>query len=140
TPPTTGVSDDFNDNTLDGTEWYLGVLNKDQSQWDPTVQVREQNGQLQIYPLANTTGNHYNGYVSLRAWDMTGGQASVEAVQVTNGPGMSFVLGFDYNNWYRIAFSAGSLLLEDQVNGTRHTATIPYNNISQRCWRIRHDR
>ncbi len=124
---------------LDTTKWNFGLLNKDSSQWDTNVKAAEQNGQLQIAPLANTAGNHYNGYVSVRSWDMMGAQASVEVVQTTNGPGMSFVVGFDYNNWYRIAFSAGSLVLEDQVNGVRATVSVPYNNSLHRFWRIRHN-
>ena len=85
------MSDDFNDNTRDTTKWSVGLFSKDSSQFDPQVQVLEQSGQLQIKPLANTLGNHYNGFVSVRRWDMTGAQASVEVVQTTGGPGMSFV-------------------------------------------------
>lgn len=133
------LTDDFNDNYMDSTKWTISLLNKDSSQFDPNVTVIEQNGQLQITPIANATGNHYSGYVSTQTWDMTGLEVSVEAAQVTNGPGMSFVIGSDYNNWYRIAYSAGSLLFESQVGGQRNTASITYDSVQHRFWRMRHE-
>jgi hypothetical protein len=70
---------------------------------------------------------------------MTGGQASVEVVQATNGPGMSFVVGLDYNDWYRISFYGGTLYFQDQVGGSSGAATIAYSATQHRFWRIRHD-
>lgn len=140
TPATAaGFFDDFDDNARDAAKWSVGLFSKDSSQLDPAVQVLEQNAQLQIKPLPNTTGLHYNGYVSVRGWDMTGAQASVEVVQVTNGPGMSFVVGLDYNDYYRISFYGGTLYFQDQVGSSSGAATIAYSATQHRFWRIRHD-
>src|SRR2546423_3255431 len=133
-----GFGDDFNDNSRDTTKWNVGVFSKDSSQFDPQVQVLEQNGQLQIKPLANALGNHYNGYVSVRGWDMMGAQASVEVVQTTGGPGMSFVVGLDYNDWYRISFYGGTLYFQDQAGGTSGGAALPHSATPHRLWRLRH--
>jgi hypothetical protein len=136
---TAGFADDFNNNARDATKWSVGVFSKDSSQFDPLVPVLEQNGQLQIKPLANTLGLHYNGYVSARGWDMTGSQASVEVVQTTGGPGMSFVVGIDSNDWYRVSFYGGTLYFQDQAGGASGAATVPYSAAQHRFWRIRHD-
>ena len=73
-----GFSDDFNDGVQDTTWRQQGVFRGSSTQFESRVTVAEQNGQLIITPLSNALDNHYNGYVSVATWDMTGARASVE--------------------------------------------------------------
>ena len=143
--PVTSLSDDFNDNDRDIARWKFDALNDGIANWDPSVPVLEQNGRLEITPHANTSGGHYNGYVSVSTWDLTNQQASVDVVQTTDSGGFAdtvLAVGNDSNNWYRFVFEHGQLYFQDKINGVKSGASftgITYSPTQHRFWRIRHD-
>lgn len=138
--PFLSLQDDFNDNSRNTKKWSVGLLGSVVS--DPNVPVSEQNGRLEITPLANTGGSHSNGYSTMTPINMTGKQASVEAVQITNTASWAntvFSLAAD-DGWYRFFTEHGLLYMEQYVNGTTSGATpITYSSTQHRHWRIRHD-
>ena len=139
-PSTTALTDDFNDNQRDAAKWNLGVLNLPPDAYDPNVPVREQNQRLEITPLANSSTWSHNGYVTAPTFDMTGGRASVEVVQVTNGSAYTILaLGLDSDNWYRMTVRSGQLSFQEMVAGTKTSASFAYSPAQHRFWRIRHD-
>jgi hypothetical protein len=136
-----GFGDNFNDNVMDTSKWYKGVLNVPQSAYNPNVTVLEQNQRLEITPVANTSVWSHNGYVSVATYDFTGARASVQVPQVpTGGTAYAiFTVGIDSDNWYRIATSAGQIKFQDTVNGVKNSTILTYNATQHKYWRIRHN-
>src|SRR5947209_7109210 len=137
--PTVLLSDDFNAASLDATKWYIGAVSKT---FDPAVSVRQQNGQLQISPLAGVGGDHFAGYVSLNRWNLTGATASVQLVQAASnvdGTETNFYLSVDSNNWYRFAVESGSLYFYQNVGGSKTYVVVPYDATQHKWLRLRHD-
>ena len=134
------LQDDFNDNSRDAGKWSVGLLGSAVS--DTNVPVSEQNQRLELTPLTATSGSHANGYSTVTPIDMTGKQASVEVVQVTNTAGWAntvFSLAAD-DGWYRFFTEHGLLYMEQYVGGNSSGATpISYSSTQHRHWRIRHD-
>src|SRR5437763_12806264 len=60
-------SDAFNSTTRDTTKWNLGVLNVPPSAYNPKVTVTQGSSQLTIKPIANTSVQSHNEYVSVAA-------------------------------------------------------------------------
>ena len=116
-------------------------MNEGAAAHDPQVSVLERNGRLEITPLANVHGLHFNGYVSASLWDMTGAQASVEVVQATNitSADTTFAVGIDENHWYRIVKEYDQLYFQEKISGAKTSTNITYNAVQHRFWRIRHD-
>ena len=126
----------------DIVKWKLDALNEGAAKWDPNVDVIEQLGALYIRPLANTSGSHYNGYVSVGSWDLTDAQASVKVPQATNVASFAdtvLAIGIDNNNWYRIVQEGGQLYFQAKISGAKTSTNIAYNQTSQGFWRIRHN-
>ena len=141
-PPTTLLSDDFNDNVRDTAKWTLGSLSEGTTAYDPAVGVSERNQRLEITPLSGTTGQHYGGYLSAQTYDLTSGRVSVEGVQIlTSGSGatMNLAVVVDSNNWYRVLAQWGNLYFQKKINGWITHSAVPYNATQHRYWRIRHD-
>ncbi|MDQ3920263.1 MAG: hypothetical protein M3348_17505 [Acidobacteriota bacterium] len=136
-----GFGDNFNDNVMDTSKWYKGVLNVPQSAYNPNVTVLEQNQRLEITPVANTSVWSHNGYVSSATYDFTGARASVQVPQVpTGGTAYAvFTAGIDSNNWYRITTTAGQIKFQDTVNGVKNSTILTYNATQHKFWRIRHN-
>lgn len=134
------LQDDFNDNSRDAKKWSVGLLGSAVS--DTNVPVSEQNQRLELTPLTATSGSHANGYSTVTPMDMTGKQAGVEVVQVTNTAGWAntvFSLAAD-DGWYRFFTEHGLLYMEQYVGGNSSGATpISYSSTQHRHWRIRHD-
>ena len=108
--------------------------------FDPLVTVLEQNQRLEIQPLTNTSGNHYNGYVSVGTWDLTGGRISIEVVAAPqNGTDTVFAIGVDKNNYYRFVVNGALLYLQEKFNGVVTQTSIAFDATNHRFWRIRHD-
>ncbi|HMD35519.1 MAG TPA: Ig domain-containing protein, partial [Vicinamibacterales bacterium] len=131
------VDDPFT--TLDRTKWPGGSFT---SAADATIAVGVSTGTLVVGPLkASTTGSHYNG-VNTAAFDITaGGAASVQLVQAAGGDAYSMLAaGSDANNFYRWYVSAGQLVAERKIAGTKATlATAAYNAAAHQFLRIRND-
>jgi hypothetical protein len=164
--PTPPLTDDFNGNQRDPNKWNLGTVSQPAAAVDPQVSVVQQSGQLTITPLANAQGAHYNGYVSVQAFNFTGAQTSVEVPQVaTGGAETDFGIGSDNQNNYRFsvmtlgqAASAGFVSMERfraqwgpldavllvlvfqvRIAGVVTQEVIPYDPTAHRFWRFRHD-
>ena len=136
------LTDDFNDNTRDTVKWNLNALNEGASSWDPNVTALEQSQRLEVKPVANTVGNHYNGYVSVATWDMTSAQAGVTVQQTTSTGSLAdtvFAVCANNSNWYRMVEEGGQLYFQDKASGIKNSTNITYSPVSHRFWRIRHN-
>ncbi|HJQ71510.1 MAG TPA: IPT/TIG domain-containing protein [Blastocatellia bacterium] len=136
------LADDFNDNSLDGAKWVAGNLYSGFT--DTSVAAVERNQRFEIGPLRQgISGSHYNGIKSASLFNFTGAYCYVQLVQPsaanTTADAM-FTLGNSVDNYYRIFVEAGSLIVQERVNGVKATLlTIAYDPASHRFWRIRHD-
>ncbi|MFL6208692.1 MAG: carboxypeptidase regulatory-like domain-containing protein [Pyrinomonadaceae bacterium] len=164
--PTPPLSDNFNTPVRDPEKWNLGTVSQDPAAVDPLIPVVQRAGHLEITPRPNVGGEHYNGYVSVRPFDLSGGTAGVEAVQTTTSNAETiFGLGSDSQNNYRFVVTSvgnasasvkaqlarsgyhwiltetGALVLVFQVRvgGVVTQEVIPYDPTAHRFWRVRHD-
>jgi hypothetical protein len=134
------LSDSFDDGTRDTSKWNFGVLSRNSSFVDQQVQVGEQSGGLTITPRASMTGYHYNGYVSVPTWNLTGALAAVQLVQKASGSTNTiFSVGIDSANWYGFRVTGTTLYLESRTAGTTTTVSITYSATQHRFWRVRHN-
>jgi hypothetical protein len=132
-------SDGFNDGIRDTSKWKLGRFSRPSSYFDLKVPVREQNGRLSISPLASLTGTHYNGYVSVSTWNLTGTLAAVEVVQKSAGNSNTvFSIGTNENNWFSFKTEGTQLRLERRLAGSTSSTFITYSATQHRFWRLRH--
>ncbi len=142
---TPALLDDFNDNSQDPAKWGFGTIQgaiyAGPPAWDASVPVLERNQRLEISPRANVSGDHYNGYVSAAAWNLANSRASVEVIQAaTGGTGdTQLALCLDSSNFLMISVENGQLRFEQVVNRSRAMASIAYNAVQHRFWRIRHE-
>ena len=135
-------TDDFNDNSLDTTKWSIGVWSG--STQDTTIRVAERNTRLEIGPLKEgTTGNHYNALRSAGSHNFSGAYAYVQLVQpaaTTTGAFSMFSVGRDASNYYRWYVSAGRLVAEKEIGGSKTTLVdIGYNAVGHQFLRVCHD-
>jgi hypothetical protein len=135
------LTDNFNSTSLDTTKWSNTIFTGSQN---TSVQVSDTSGQLQIGPLpTNASSSSYNGITSLNRYDFTGAFAYVQLVQpaASNSNAFTmFAVGNDTNNFYRFYVSAGSLVCEKKIGGTKtEIGSTAYNAVSQQFLRIRHD-
>jgi hypothetical protein len=133
------LSDNFNDNSRDTAKWNVGTLGRTQN---ASVTVNETSQQLQITTLTGLSGEHYNGYVSVDTFDLTGSSASVEVVQATGGASANteFSVGIDASNWVRINKQDTAIYFERQNAGAYSSVfSTTYSATTHRWWRIRHE-
>jgi acid phosphatase len=135
------LTDGFGSPSIDTTKWSNTIFTGSQN---TSVQVNDTNGQLQIGPLpTNASSSSYNGITSLNRYDFTGAFAYVQLVQpaASNSNAFTmFAVGNDSNNFYRFYVSAGSLVCEKKIGGTKtQIGSTAYNAVSQQFLRIRHD-
>ncbi len=127
--------DDFNDNSMDTSKWYVAGA--------PDMTIVEQNGQLQVTPPPSTTG--YDGYFARTNFNLTNRRATVEAVQTTPNYGIeTYFLLADKSttaqNDMMFVVGGPNLLMQDRVNGVVASRTVINIDPAQhRFWRIRHD-
>jgi hypothetical protein len=141
TPPSL-PTDDFNDNSLDTTKWSIGVWSG--TTQDTTIPVREVNQRLEIGPLKeNTTGTHYNALRSAGSHNLSGAYAYVQLVQpaaTMTGAFSIFSVGRNADNYYRWFVSAGRLVAEKEIAGTKsRPVDIGYDPVAHQFLRICHD-
>jgi hypothetical protein len=108
---------------------------------DATMPVTAAGGTLQIGLLASAIGTHYNG-ISSPAYDLTGGGAAfVQLTQPGNGASYAmFAAGSDGSNYYRWYVSAGQLVAERRIAGTKKTVLAgTYDPAAHQFLRIRGD-
>jgi hypothetical protein len=156
--PTPPFSDDFNTGTRDATKWNIGTATQPAGAFDPLVTVVQQGGQLVITPRNDVAGLHYNGYVSVNAFDLTNGTAGVEVVQpATGGADTIFAIGRDDENFFRFVVRDGGsgpslpignrrtdtgvtlLIFQVKVAGVLNSLSIEYNPVLHRFMRFRHE-
>ena len=135
------LADDFNSSSIDNTKWSRTLFTGTQ---DTSVAAIDNGTQLQIGPLpTNASSSSYNGITSLSSYDFTGASAYVQLVQpaASNSNAFTmFAVGKDTNNFYRFYVSAGSLVCEKKIGGTKtEIGSTAYNAVSQQFLRIRHD-
>jgi hypothetical protein len=128
--------DHFDDSSINTSLWTTGSFEVT----DPLVTVNEVDGNLVVTPRANQTGLHYNGLISSRAYNLTGGAIFVEAVEVTQSHANTMLIfGADNNNKVIMETENGSLLMNLVVGGSRvGAASVAYDGSAHRWWRIRH--
>ncbi|MFL6254980.1 MAG: hypothetical protein ACJ74T_08145 [Pyrinomonadaceae bacterium] len=138
--PVASLVDDFDDD-IRGVHWKLATLNTPASVFDSNVAVAEQGGRLEITPLANSTGSHFNGYVSVSGWNLTDASAAVEVAQTAAGFAHTFfTLGSDANNWLRFLVADGRLNFQSHAGGFESSPSVVHEPAEQRFWRLRHER
>jgi endonuclease/exonuclease/phosphatase family metal-dependent hydrolase len=141
TPPPPLPTDDFNDNSLH-PQWSKGVWSG--STQDTTIPVNEVNQRLEIGPLKESaTGAHYNALRSSGSHNFSGAYAYVQLVKpadTATGAFSMFAVGKDASNYYRWYVSAGRLVAEKEIAGTKTTVVdIGYNPTEHQFLRICHD-
>ena len=138
--PVASLVDDFEDGAR-GAHWKLATLNTPASVFDSNVVVAEQGGRLEITPLADASGSHFNGYVSVSGWNLTGARAAVEVAQVANSAAHTiFTLAADANNWLRFLVADGRLNFQLRTGGSESSPNVAHDPAQQRFWRLRHER
>lgn len=137
--PFAALVDDFDDGAR-GAHWKLGTLNTPASVFDSNVVVKEQGGRLEVAPLANVSGSHFNGYVSVSGWNLTDANVLVEVPQATAGAAQTiFTLAADANNWFRFLVEGGRLNFQLRAGGSESSPGVAHDPVQQRFWRLRHD-
>jgi hypothetical protein len=134
-----GFSDGFDGGPRTSPRWVAGALNADDASYDEQVTVVERNRRLEIAPLANVTGRHFNGYMSAGEWDLTGARVGVEVVQAAEAADTVFAIGVDSDNWYGFVAEEGTLYLQSKVKGVKSPKSVPYSAARHRFWRFRLD-
>lgn len=130
---TSVMTDDFNDNRLDGTKWRYNNSSS------PSF-VYEQNQRLEIPLQPNATG--YYGIQTMGTRDLREKTVSVELVQPTSQGGWVetyYQLKRDEANYYHMSVGAGSFVCDAWTNGVRDRTVLPYDASVGRFWRFRHD-
>jgi len=136
------LADNFDINSIDTSKWQTNSLFSGFT--DASVNVADTSQQLQIGPLKqNTTGSHYNGLRSAATFNFSGAYCYVEvvtpSVSNTTADGM-LTVGPDVNDFYRIYIESGDLIIQRKAGGTKAVlASQPYDAVSQKFLRIRHD-
>ncbi len=136
------LSDDFNDNSLDTNKWvstnlFSGFTNLD-------VPIAETAQRLEIGPLLqNVDGSSYRGIRSVNSFNFSGAYSYVELVQApasNTAADAMFTIGNSVTAYYRIYVSAGNLIGQRNIGGTKTTLfSISYDSTNHRFLRIRHD-
>jgi hypothetical protein len=128
--------DNFDDSSINSSLWATGSFEGS----DPLVTVNETGGQLVITPVTGQTGLHYNGLISSRTYNFTQGIIFAEVIQITDGnANTTLTFGADNNNKVVMETEAGSLIMSLAIAGSSvGSASIPYDNVAHRWWRIRH--
>ncbi len=124
--------DDFNDNSLNSTNWQVMTPSS-------AVVVSEQGQQLRITVPASAAG--YNGVTSKSSYDIRGGSVQVQLVQPVSQAGWVenyLQVLLDSQNYLLINVGAGGTLLRSMVNGANDQVIIPFDGVAHRYWQIRH--
>jgi hypothetical protein len=128
--PVAGLSDDFNDNSLNTTRWG--------STADAGTAVAETNQRLEL--ALNAGGTGYCGIYSRVKYNLTGGQVLVECVDpgaATAGRTASLELQIDASNALKLVCDGPTLLIENRVGGSASYPGSVAFGAATRWWRIR---
>ena len=135
-----GYIDTFTATTMNSSIWCLCVMDQ-VGALDTTVPLQQGSGQLVINPFAGVSGLHYNGYLTLSPFNLTGASVTARIFQSTTGNAdTSFALVSDINDWYHLLEEGGTLYVQTTVAGNKSTiATVAYNAAGQQYWRFTHN-
>ena len=113
------LSESFTGTGAMGPPWTVGQWSG--STVDPNIQSRRTADQLEIGPLPNSSGTHYNGIWAYAPGDFTGASAYVEIARAAAGSQTFTMLtiGFDLANYYRVYANNGSLVCIKSIGGTK---------------------
>lgn len=128
------LSDNFNDNSIDGTKWA--------SFHTGTSSIAETGGEAVATPGSSTATVGYAGYTSLNSYDLTGDAAYIKVATNVNaaaGAQSYFKLSKDSSNVVQWIYENGTLKPQKTVAGTTSdiTAGVTYNSTTHAWWRIR---
>jgi hypothetical protein len=141
-PEPISFTETFSDNLHDPTLWSVCSALSSLG-CDGAVAVNEINQQLEITPLASTSGSHFNGYLTVNHYDLTGGEFAAEAVQLPSQiPGITetqMTVFVDSANNFSITVDSGSIKFSTTVAARRTSTSMAYNGSAHRWWKIRHD-
>ena len=137
------LADYFSDNALDSTKWVIGTVaggvDEGAVAFDTAIPVKEINARLEISPRAGVPGDHFAGYVSKTAWNLTNASAKVEVVTApSTGATTQFALCVDMQNYLALSVVGPTLIADQVVAGDREITGVPYNATKHRFWAIRH--
>lgn len=133
-----GVSDNFDDNTIDPLLWTVRQMRADTETVQTTISVAETGGQLVMTSGGDSTLGSEGGYIS-GVSDFTGKQVSAELVQIDLGFGIQaeLYLHVDVNN--RIRFHVdGNLNAQERHGGGVYNSLrlIAYNATNHKFLRL----
>ena len=136
------VADDFNDNSIDSAKWHSSNLFSGFSSL--LVPITETAQRLEVGPLLqNAPSSQYRGIRTLNTYNFTGAYTYVELVQAPSSATKAdamFTVGANVDAYYRIYVSDGKLFGQRKIGATKTTFfTIPYDPVTHRFLRIRHD-
>ncbi|HYO74596.1 MAG TPA: hypothetical protein VEU33_51840, partial [Archangium sp.] len=120
--------DNFNDGTIDDGKWGF------------TGPCREMNQRVEI-PLVGYESNSY-GFFESGAYDLTGSMFWIEVVQTLNTSAYTnttlFAQKSDYTDWLGLSVKGGKLrAFRSTASAESVYASIPYDCVKHRWWRIR---
>lgn len=128
------LSDNFDDNSTDSVKWPAAYTS--------SATYSETGKQLVITLAGSTSGSNYAGYATDPGYDLTANYAQIEVVSVpsqSTSAQVIFKIQYDSNNAIAFIESAGTLAFQTNVAGGGYTsvASVTYNPIAHRFWRIR---
>lgn len=135
------LTDNFNDNSTDGTKWTVGTLT---GQSTTGVTVAEANLHVEVTGAVSSAGAHYSGYVSVPTFDFTGKWAFVQLGHTTQQGSEVFHLTFgpDANNRYMMEVDSGAFYFSKIVASTKtffgSVGGIAWSATTHKWLRIRH--
>jgi len=129
--PSEKVSDNFDDNSINGSIWTIQ---------EGTGTVIENGQKIILTPAPNTDGSSPILYTSGN-YDLTNSSVYVNVKQVCNSnikTTFDFILGNDYDNRFYIDHYNGDLEFYKVISGSSSlVASIAYNDSAMSWWRVR---
>lgn len=134
-PDGAGLSDDFNDNSLNTTKWT--ILNPNAS-----ITIDEQNNRLEFTVPNTNLGTRNNTLITANSYDFTGKTATIDIVQLAEGASTEnlFQLEGIGSNYAFIYYSNDTMIYRFVKDGVttqivESPATVPKTATK---WRFRH--
>lgn len=141
TPLTSTLTDNFNDNSIDGAKWTTGQL-KDPSAFTAGVTVAEANSRAEITP-PTTAALTYSGYLSVNTYDFTNSSVVVKLSNAGSLDGRQEVylsVGPSTSNHYGWVLSAGAVYIQQVKAGViTNPSNFPYLTVNPAWLRLRYD-
>lgn len=122
-----------------GFRWNKNTLSTCNANPAVTVDYDLPNQRLQIVPVANASGNNFNGFRSKFTLNYQNGYVQAETLTSGTNSAAMMSVGPDCNNWYRVYRNGSTLSFQSKIGGALATlGSITFNSDDHRYWRIRH--